>query len=160
MNVAQRKPWSIAEFLVWEERQGLRYEFDGIQPVAMVGGTAAHNIIVQNLSAPLRERLRGTSCRAFTETVKVEVAGRIRYPDLVVTCTPVAANATVIPAPVVIFEVLSDSTAQGPHRKERRIPQNAVDRSLHHGGTALQRRTPCSRAKPVAGWARCWALTR
>ena len=37
MNVALRKPMSLAEFLAWEERQELRYEFDGFQPVAMTG---------------------------------------------------------------------------------------------------------------------------
>ena len=42
MNVALRQRMSLAEFLAWEERQELRYEFDGFQPYAMVGGTAAH----------------------------------------------------------------------------------------------------------------------
>jgi Uma2 family endonuclease len=112
MNIALRKPWTLPEFLAWEERQDLRYEFDGIRPVAMVGGTAAHNIIILNIAGTLRDRLRGKPCRAFAETVKIEVVGRIRYPDVVVTCSPVRANATVIPSPVVIFEVLSDSTAR------------------------------------------------
>ena len=106
---------TVAEFLAWEERQELRYEFDGMRAVAMVGGTAAHNIISGNVFATLRDRLRGKPCRAFSETVKIEVAGRIRYPDVTVTCSPVPATATVIPAPVVIFEVLSDGTA----RKDR-----------------------------------------
>lgn len=39
MNVALRKPMALPEFLAWEERQELRYEFDGVQPVAMTGGT-------------------------------------------------------------------------------------------------------------------------
>jgi len=29
---------TLAEFLEWEERQPLRYEFDGVGPVAMTGG--------------------------------------------------------------------------------------------------------------------------
>ncbi len=38
MSVAVRQPMSVAEFLAWEERQELRWEFDGFQPVAMTGG--------------------------------------------------------------------------------------------------------------------------
>ena len=40
MNLALRKPMTLAEFLEWEERQPLRYEFDGVGPVAIAGGTA------------------------------------------------------------------------------------------------------------------------
>jgi len=51
------------QFLAWEERQPLRYEFDGFQPVAMTGGTIAHEAIGGTLRALLRERLRGKPCR-------------------------------------------------------------------------------------------------
>ncbi len=36
---------TLAEFLAWEERQDLRYEFDGFKPIAMTGGTIAHDQI-------------------------------------------------------------------------------------------------------------------
>jgi hypothetical protein len=45
MSVALRKPMTLAEFLAWEERQELRYEFDGFRPVAMTGGTLRHEAI-------------------------------------------------------------------------------------------------------------------
>jgi hypothetical protein len=51
MNVALRKPMTLAEFLAWEERQDLRYEFDGSQPVAMTGGTVDHEAIGGTLRA-------------------------------------------------------------------------------------------------------------
>ena len=38
MKIALRRPMSLAEFLAWEKRQELRYEFDGFQPVAMWAG--------------------------------------------------------------------------------------------------------------------------
>ena len=38
MSVALRNPMTLPEFLAWEERQPLRYEFDGGGPVAMTGG--------------------------------------------------------------------------------------------------------------------------
>jgi hypothetical protein len=49
MDVALRKPMSLSEFLDWEERQELRYEFDGVQPTAMTGGTYNHALIQGNL---------------------------------------------------------------------------------------------------------------
>jgi hypothetical protein len=42
MNLALLgKPVMLAEFLEWEERQPVRYEFDGVGPVAMTRGTLA-----------------------------------------------------------------------------------------------------------------------
>ncbi|MCB8878953.1 Uma2 family endonuclease [Acidisoma cellulosilytica] len=111
MNVAMRKLMTLAEFLSWENRQELRYEFDGFQPVAMTGGTAAHAGIQVNILSALATRLRGKPCRAYGSHLKIEVAGRIRYPDAFVICTPVANEALVVAEPVVVFEILSRSTA-------------------------------------------------
>ena len=49
---ALRRSMTLAEFLEWEERQPLRYEFDGVGPVAMTGGTYGHSSIQGNLAAP------------------------------------------------------------------------------------------------------------
>ncbi len=111
MNVALRKQMTLEQFLAWEERQELRYEFDGFQPVAMTGGTAAHSAIQINLLTVLRGRLRGGPCRPFGSGLKILVAGRIRYPDAFVVCTPVPPRSTVVSEPVAIFEILSESTA-------------------------------------------------
>lgn len=112
MNVALRKPMTVAQFLAWEERQELRYEFDGFQPVAMTGGTLAHELIGGALRALLRERLQGKRCTVVGPTLKIEVMGRIRYPDAFVYCTPVAPTETVIKDPVVVFEILSPGTSR------------------------------------------------
>src|SRR4051812_34254524 len=111
MSVALRPSMTLAEFLDWEERQDLRYEFDGFQPVAMTGGTAAHARLQRNLLLAVGTRLRGRPCEIYGSDLKIEVAGAIRYPDAFVVCSPVAANQTVIRDPVVVFEVLSPSTA-------------------------------------------------
>ena len=113
MNLALRKPMTLAEFLAWEERQSLRYEFDGIGPVAMTGGTAGHAQIQRNLAFALTARLRGKPCQFFGSDLKIQVAeGHIRYPDGMVLCTPVDRTTTVVHDPVVVFEVLSPSTAR------------------------------------------------
>lgn len=111
MNLALRHPMNLAEFLAWEERQETRFEFDGFQPVAMTGGTRAHAMIQRNLAISIGGRLRGRPCQFFGSDLKVEVAGRVRYPDGFVVCTPGSNDSTVVRDPVIIFEVLSGSTA-------------------------------------------------
>jgi Uma2 family endonuclease len=109
MNIALRKSMTLEQFLAWEERQELRYEFDGVQPVAMNGVTFEHGGIESNLNAALTNRLRGKPCRAIGSNVKIEVAGRIRYPDAFV-CIPVPGGTDIIRDPLVVFEILSPST--------------------------------------------------
>jgi len=43
--------------------------------------------------------------------VKLLVSGSVRYPDAAVTCSPVDGQSDVLPDPVIVFEVLSASTA-------------------------------------------------
>jgi Uma2 family endonuclease len=112
---AALKPMTADEFLAWEERQEERYEFDGFRPIAMTGGTFAHGIIGGNVRTELDIRLRGSRCRPLGPDMKIAVAGRFRYPDAIVVCSPVDRKATVIADPVVVFEVLSDSTARTDH---------------------------------------------
>jgi Uma2 family endonuclease len=112
MSGALRKPMTIEQFLAWEEAQELRYEFDGVQPIAMTGGTAAHSAIQRNLAIAVGGRLRGAPCQFYGSDLKIEVSGKIRYPDGFVVCSPVIPGATVIRDPVVIFEVMSNSTAR------------------------------------------------
>jgi Uma2 family endonuclease len=103
---------TMAEFLAWEERQEIRWEFDGFEPVAMTGSTYAHETIGDNIRFALRNRLGGGPCRVLGPTLKIDAAGRIRYPDAFVFCTPVPGGATVIRDPVVVFEVLSEGTSR------------------------------------------------
>ena len=112
MSLAVSKPMTLAEFLVWEERQPLRHEFDGVRPVAMTGGTRAHAIIQANLAIAIGGRLRGGPCRFYGSDLKIRTGDdHIRYPDGFVACTSGESTSTVVSDPVVIFEVLSPATA-------------------------------------------------
>jgi hypothetical protein len=55
MKLPLRKSWTREEFLflAWAERQTLRYEFDGTQPIAMTGGDAAQSLIMRGLHRAL-----------------------------------------------------------------------------------------------------------
>ncbi len=111
MSAALRKPMTLAEFLARGERQDLRREFDGFAPVAMNGGTCSYEIIGANVRFALATPLRNGTCRVLEPTAKVEAAGKIIYPDAFELCSPAQPKQTVFPDPVVVFEVLSDSTA-------------------------------------------------
>jgi Uma2 family endonuclease len=111
MTVTAPKPMTLAQFLDWEETQPLRHEFDGFQPIAMTGGTANHAYIQRNLAISIGGRLRGRDGRFIGSDLKIEVGGRIRYPDGFVLCSPLQGGDQVAREPVVIFEVLSASTA-------------------------------------------------
>ncbi|UFN51681.1 Uma2 family endonuclease (plasmid) [Roseomonas sp. OT10] len=112
MSQPAAQPWTPEEFLAWEERQPLRYEFDGVQPIAMTGGSAAHATVQTNLAAAIAPRLRGGRCRFYGSDFKVEtIEPHYRYPDGSIVCRPVSPTATRVSDPVTVFEVLSPSTA-------------------------------------------------
>jgi Uma2 family endonuclease len=115
MSAALRKPMTLDDFLAWEERQELRWEFDGFAPVAMNGGTMAHEVIGGNVRFALQSRLSRGKCRVYGPSLKVEVAGRIRYPDAFVCCSALDRKQTVVSDPVTVFEVLSPGTASTDH---------------------------------------------
>jgi Uma2 family endonuclease len=111
MSVALQRPMGLQEFLVWEDEQELRWEFDGFEPVGMTGGTSEHSAIQRNLIFSLTGRLQGRPCQPYTSDLKISAAGSIRYPDAFVVCSPVPRGTLVVTDPVVVFEVLSPSTA-------------------------------------------------
>jgi Uma2 family endonuclease len=115
MSVARRVSMTVEEFLDWENRQELKYEFDGFAPVAMTGGTLEHALIQASLIMALGVRLRGGPCRVVGSELKISVAGSIRYPDAFVYCTALPRGSLVATEPVVIFEISSPSTAAIDH---------------------------------------------
>jgi Uma2 family endonuclease len=110
MNVALRRPeMTVADFLDGESGQEDRWEFDGFQPVAMVGASPRHNRPAGNLEFALRRRLRAP-CVVYRETVRLRLATSVRYPERMVVCPPVLPRAAEITDPVVIAEILSPGT--------------------------------------------------
>lgn len=84
----------------------------------MTGGTVMRNRIMRRLRWVLERQLDGRTCEPFGPDVKIIVAGKTRYPDALVTCTPQQDKSQVVGKTVVVFEVLGDSTSQ-THRVEK-----------------------------------------
>ncbi|WP_376100069.1 Uma2 family endonuclease [Roseomonas sp. CCTCC AB2023176] len=89
-------PSTLEAFPDWFPYQELTYEWDGTQVIALVGGTLRHNTIANRLANALDARLQGGPCTVFRADVQVRTAAasRIRYPDLVVTCSPPSTAGT------------------------------------------------------------------
>lgn len=105
--------FTLAEFIVWEERQRRKHEFRNGAVYAMAGASDAHNQIVSNLISIIRPALRGGSCRVYANDMMLvtEFPGA-RYPDVLVTCDERDSKDRRIKRyPKLIIEVLSESTA-------------------------------------------------
>ena len=147
MNVALSKPMSLDEFLAWEDCQELRYEFDGFEPQAMAGGTAAHFAIQRNILFSLTARLRGQPCQPHGSELKILVAGRIRYPEAFVACTPITPTSQNRGRPgcrVQSFQRRLGQRRPGHQNVEYRatlsIQRYVVLQQTHAGATVFTRR--------------------
>ncbi|NES68333.1 MAG: Uma2 family endonuclease [Okeania sp. SIO2D1] len=101
------------EYLDWEEKQPIKYEYMNGQVFAMTGGTIPHNDISLNLAAALKSHLRGKGCKVSIADAKLGVSekGPFYYPDVMVTCDQRDRRATkVIYHPCLVVEVLSPGT--------------------------------------------------
>ena len=165
MSIALLSGMTLTEFLDWEERQELAYEFNGLQPEAMTGGTHNHAAIQAMLITALGTRLRGTPCRVFGSHLQVLVDGSVRYPDAMIRCGRADATATFIDDPVVVFEIVSPSTEpvdriikSAEYRNAPSIQAYVMLQQDFVGATVLRRTrrvnfgrlTPMARARPSA----------
>jgi Uma2 family endonuclease len=110
---------SLDEFLSWERKQPERYEYAGGIITMRAGGSAAHSRIAFNIARILSQALRGTGCSTFGSDMKVVANGTIRYPDVSVVCRPVGDREQQIPDPVLVVEVLSQSTEKEDRGRKR-----------------------------------------
>lgn len=106
------KPLTFDELEALEDRDGLRYELWGGEPVAMTGGTPAHNLIALALARTIYPQLKETPCRVFMADVGLRLSTSTRsqkaYPDVMIVCNlkPGAYQTE----PVLVAEVLSESS--------------------------------------------------
>jgi Uma2 family endonuclease len=110
---SQSQFMTATEYLEWEEKQPIKYEYIEGKVWAMTGGSLPHNSIALNLASALKSHLRGKGCKVFMADAKVGVSsnGPFHYPDIMVTCDSRDQTARqVIYYPCLIVEVLSPST--------------------------------------------------
>ena len=115
-NEELKKPFvSIDEYLEREYYADTRSEYINGEIFAMAGTTLKHNDIVHNINGQLYLQLKNTDCRAVSSDMRVftPVCDAYFYPDLVAFCGKPQLNndnPQALLNPVIIIEVLSDST--------------------------------------------------
>ena len=103
------------EYLAIERLAEFRSEFYNGEMFALAGASRRHNRIVTNLVTALDNQLRDRPCNVYSSDMRVRVTstGLFTYPDVVVTCGEedfADDEQDTLLNPLVIFEVLSDST--------------------------------------------------
>lgn len=102
-----------------EEHDGVRYELWEGQPVAMTGGTRAHNLIALGLYRILYRQLQ-PGCDAYVADMGVRLDASTHsdkaYPDVMVVCNSQAGPYQT--QPVLVAEVLSESSVSRDRNKK------------------------------------------
>ncbi len=115
LKKTQRK-YTLEEYAELEKNSEEKLEFYDGDVWSMAGASPKHEIIVVNLSAELRNNLRGRGCRIYGSNLKVKVPiyPPYRYPDVTALCgQPIYENfygLEVLVNPSLIVEILSPST--------------------------------------------------
>lgn len=108
------EPVTIDEYLEGELVSDVKHEYVGGQVHAMAGGTTRHSAVATNVTIALGGALRGKLCRPFNSDLKIriELPGQTRfyYPDAMIVCELRDESSTWQDRPVVVVEVLSEST--------------------------------------------------
>lgn len=110
---------TVDEYLRMEERATVKHEYVAGRMYAMSGVTVRHSLIVGNIYTKLRVAAAGGPCRIVFADVRVRVGDDVfYYPDLAVTCEPVAEEGLYLREPCLVVEVTSPSTATRDHREK------------------------------------------
>lgn len=114
---------TIEEYLAGEEGSDVKHEYIGGTMHAMAGAINRHNTIAVNFLGALHGQLRGKPCQPFNSDTKVHIElpdhTRFYYPDAMVVCTPNPDTDHFQDRPIVIVEVLSDSTRRNDLLEKR-----------------------------------------
>jgi len=114
--------YSVEEYFEIENHSEIRHEYEDGILIPMPGETLDANEIAGNISATLRKELRKKGFRIFTHDVRTIVHERriYRYPDLVITASDTIKDIRHVTEPVLIVEVLSESTEEVDRNKKFR----------------------------------------
>jgi Uma2 family endonuclease len=103
------------EYLAIERKAETKSEYWAGEMFALAGASRQHNRIVSNLVIGLGVQLKERPCNVYSSDLRVKInkTGLYTYPDVVVTCGKEIfsdKHNDVLLNPIVIIEVLSDST--------------------------------------------------
>jgi Uma2 family endonuclease len=103
-------PISEDEYLQGELIADIKNEYFDGHVYAMAGASKNHERITGNIFAEFRSLLREAPCEPFSSDLKVKTARGFFYPDVMVVCQDTSGNEYYAETPIIIVEVLSNST--------------------------------------------------
>lgn len=124
MNIVQHpQPISVQDYLSGEQNARHRHEYVAGEVYAMVGASNTHNRIATNATVSLGTQLRGKNCQVFNSDTKIRVrmpsGTRFYYPDASVVCQTNSPHESFQDSPVVVIEVISESTRRTDELEKR-----------------------------------------
>jgi Uma2 family endonuclease len=104
------------EYLALERKAEYKSEYFDGEIFAMSGASITHNQITANVLAEIHAQFKKRLCRVYVNDMRVKVSptGLYTYPDIVALCDKPRfddAQKDTLLNPTVLFEILSDSTA-------------------------------------------------
>lgn len=122
-SVSKKLPITVSEYLSGELIANQKHEYVDGTVYPMTGASTRHNRIATNATGAVYSQLRRKSCQVFNSDIKIRArqsrSVRFYYPDLSVVCQPNPDSELFQDHPVVIVEVLSDSTRRVDEYEKR-----------------------------------------
>jgi len=120
--VLKDNPISVEDYLQGELISDIKHEYIDGYVYAMAGASTNHGRIASNVAGELRQHLKNLPCDVLIADFKVNVnRHKFFYPDVVVICDSNNADVYYTEKPLLIVEVLSNST----QRKDRTLKRLA-----------------------------------
>ncbi len=115
MLLQKKNGISPEEYLASERKSEIKSEYFDGETFAMAGASRDHNKISTNIVRILGNQLLEKPCSIFSSDMKVKIKEikKYTYPDIVVVCGDEEyddENNEILLNPVVLIEILSDST--------------------------------------------------
>lgn len=111
------------KYLAGEDGSPVKHEYLGGTVHLMAGATNRHHTIALNAAVHLAIALGGKSCRLFNDETKVRIQlpepTGFYYPDAMLVCEPISPSDHFQDRPVVVIEVLSESTGRADMGEKR-----------------------------------------
>ena len=116
MEAIELQKYTYEEYLELERNSEIKHEFYYGEIFSMAGTTLIHNEITLNIAFVFKNKLkkRKKKCSVYSEAVKVQILENhhYTYPDVVVRCDETEDDNLTIKNPILIVEVLSNSTRE------------------------------------------------
>lgn len=110
MGLPQRKLFTKDEYLLLEEKADTKHELVNGEIYAMAGAKENHVKITGNTFRNIANHLLESSCDVYSSDMKLSAGFDCYYPDVFVKCDPDDNDELVKEKPILIVEVLSEST--------------------------------------------------